>query len=446
MQIYPLSRVRLAVILAAVCMGPVFGFAAPDSKASLGSDQVKASDNAVVSLDFQDADIRNVLKVLAFKSGVNIVAAPDVTGVVTIQLNDVPWQKALDVILSTYGYGFARKGNIITVMTVENLKKYREDTTTLQTQEPLTSRTFALSFARAEDVMKIIDKMKSGRGFINFDPRTNALIIRDLESNLELIAGVIKSLDTITPQILIETKVLETDVDDTDNLGIDWSITATSTGSMASSRNFGTAPTNTFTYGTISSAALTATLENLISTANHTKVLSDPRIVTLDNEKASFVVVDQYPIPNYTFNATTGTQQISGFNYQNIGITFEVTPHVNNAGLITLDLHPQITTLLGTIPLATGSTTTVVNIPEINNQETKTKVMVENGKTLVIAGLISDETKKHMTKVPLLGDLPWLGKLFSSTETEVIRKELLIFMTPRIITIDSGIQAPAAVQ
>src|SRR5271167_1716366 len=98
----------------------------------------------LVSLDFQDADIRSVLKVLAFKSGVNIVAAPDVIGVVNIELKDVPWQKALDVILSTYGYGFDRKGNIITVMTIESLKKYREDSISLEAQEPLVSKTFAL--------------------------------------------------------------------------------------------------------------------------------------------------------------------------------------------------------------------------------------------------------------------------------------------------------------
>ena len=164
---------------------------------------------------------------LAFKSGVNIVAAPDVTGVVNIELKDVPWQKALDVILSTYGYGFDRKGNIITVMTVENLKKYREDSLALENQEPLISKTFSLSFAKAEDVMKIIDKLISKRGFINFDERTNSIIVRDLESNLELISGVIKSIDTITPQVLIETKIIETDLNNTDNLGIDWVLQGT---------------------------------------------------------------------------------------------------------------------------------------------------------------------------------------------------------------------------
>ena len=158
------------------------------------------------------------------------MAAPDVTGVVNIELKDVPWQKALDVILSTYGYGFDRKDNIITVMTVENLKKYREDSLSLQNQEPLVSKTFDLNFAKAEDAMKIIDKLISKRGFINFDERTNAIIVRDLEGNLDLISGVIKSIDTITPQVMIEVKIIETDLSDTENLGVDWVVQASVSG------------------------------------------------------------------------------------------------------------------------------------------------------------------------------------------------------------------------
>jgi type IV pilus assembly protein PilQ len=126
----------------------------PPSVPQTASEMAQANlplEAGLVSLNFQDADIRNVLKVLAFKSGVNIVAAPDVTGVVNIELNNVPWQKALDVILSTYGYGFERKGNIITVMTVEKLKKYREDSLSLQSEEPLVSK-------------NILSVLRQGRG------------------------------------------------------------------------------------------------------------------------------------------------------------------------------------------------------------------------------------------------------------------------------------------
>ena len=175
-----------------------------------------------------------------------------------------------------------------------------------------------------------------------------------------------------------------------------------------------------------------------MSNHQHTKTLSNPRIVTLDNQKATFNVGVEYPLPNYTFNSQTGQQEIDGFTYKPIGIIFEVTPHVNNAGLITLDLHPQISAINQMVTLAQGTTTNPpVQIPEINDQETQTRVMVENGKTLVIAGLISDNKVVVKNKVPLLGDIPWLGKLFfSSTNTTVTRTELLIFLTPHIITVE----------
>ena len=412
-----------------------------------------ALETGLVSLSFQDADIRNVLKVLAFKSGVNIVAAPDVTGVVNIELKNVPWQKALDVILSTYGYGFDRKDNIITVMSVENLKKYREDSLSLQSQEPLVSKTYPLNFARAEDALKVIDKLVSKRGFINFDARTNSLIVRDLENNLELISGVIKSIDTVTPQVMIETKIVETDLDDTENLGVDWVLQAGISGSsrpttlpftqspnsiagyggtgsfIPKSTSFAAAPAPTgFTYGTINASQLSATLQ-ILSTRSTTKILSNPRIVTLDNQKAKINIGLEYPEATYSFNSSTGQQQVTGFTQLPIGVNFEVTPHVNNAGLITLDLHPQISALKATITVDNNQ------LPETSNQEAETNVMVEDGKTLVIGGLITDQTNVVKTKVPVLGDIPWLGNLFKQTNTHKTRSEVLIFMTPHIITV-----------
>ena len=229
--------------------------------------------------------------------------------------------------------------------------------------------------------MKVIDKMISKRGFINFDERTNSIIVRDLESNLELISGVIKSLDTITPEVMIETKIIETDLNNTDNLGIDWVLQASISGAQEPTifpfthkrRNFWKRgagsffpaanidfiqpltprlrlqqATRGFTYGTINATQLSATLQ-LLSTRSTTKILSNPRIVTLDNQKAKFNVGLQYPEAKYSFNTSTGQQQVNRIYSLPIGINFEVTPHVNNAGLITLDLHPQISAFKGTI-------------------------------------------------------------------------------------------------
>ena len=142
-------------------------------------------------------------------------------------------------------------------------------------------------------------------------------------------------------------------------------------------------------------------------------------------------------MPQYSFNASTGQQQISGYTFTPIGINFEVTPHVNNAGWITLDLHPDISAIDQLVTLQQASSTSApVQIPELSDRTIQTKVMVENGKTLVIAGLISDTKNVNKTKVPFLGDIPFLGKLFSSDNTTVTKTELLIFLTPHIITAD----------
>jgi len=470
-----LKRVSsLIILMLATASVPMAGASLPGdpggAAASGAAPAVLPMEEGLVSLDFQDADIRNVLKVLAFKSGVNIVAAPDVTGIVNIELKDVPWQKALDVILSTYGYGFDRKDNIITVMTVENLKKYRENFAALENQEPLVSKTFYLSFGKAEDVMKIIEKMISKRGFINFDDRTNALIVRDMARNLELISGVVKSLDTITPQVSIETKIIETDLSDTENMGVDWVLQASVSGStiptifpFSESRGSGRAgafggttfyPTSTatlsgiaaptlasttatgFSYGTINASQFSATLQ-ILSTRGTTKILSNPRIVTLDNQKAKINIGLEYPEATYSFNSSTGQEQVTGFTQLPIGVNLEVTPHVNNAGLITLDVHPQISALKGTITVDNNQ------LPETTNQEAETNVMVEDGKTLVIGGLITDQTDITKTKVPVLGDIPWLGNFFKNTNTVKTKSEVLIFLTPHIITVSKNSAATA---
>lgn len=403
--------------------------------------------DGLVSLDFQEADIRNVLKVLAFKTGINIVPGPEVTGIVTIQLKDVPWQKALDVILSTYGFGFEQKDNIIKVMSIENLKKYREDKAALEGQEPLVTQTFILNFAKASDVIDSLSKMKTERGSVNFDQRTNTMIVRDVQSNIDLIAKVIKTLDSVTPQVLIEAKIVETSLTNEEKMGVDWVVKGGVSGSRratsfpflpSNSNNFiptmPSAPTEVnesgslFSYGTLDASQFAATLE-LLSTRSDTHILSNPRIVTLDNQPASIVVGEQYPIPLYTYNEEQAKLQISGWEYKDIGIIFEVTPHVNNAGLVTLDLQPKITSILP--DSATVENTT---LPRLSVEEAKTKVMVKDGDTLVIAGLIRDDSSTSTSKVPFLGDIPLLGSLFRKSGNKKTKSEMLIFLTPRIIT------------
>lgn len=400
-----------------------------------------------VSLDFRDADIANVLKILSYKSGVNIVVGPEVTGLVTIQLNDVPWKQALEVVLETYGYAYEQKGNIITVTTVENLKLRRENAIILAEQEPVETKTFTLNFGRASEIVASVEKMKSERGSINYDERTNTLIVTDIARRIDLMDGVIKKLDRTTPQVLIEAKIVETNFDDKENLGIDWisqiSVSGAerpitypftrASGSKYTPDAFPGADTTKgsanaeFSYGTLDFTQVQAVFE-MLKQKTDTNILSNPRIVTMDNQAAQIMVGTQYPIPQYTYNEQQAQLQVSGWEYKDIGIIFDVTPHVNNAGFVTVDVQPKITAIIGTVVVENTS------LPQLSNESTKTRVMIKSGETLVIAGLVKDQLTDTKKKVPFLGDVPVLGLIFQKSEKINTKTDLMIFITPHIIT------------
>jgi type IV pilus assembly protein PilQ len=407
-----------------------------------GTGDVKMTDDGKVSLDFRDADIRNVFKILAFKSGVNIVASPEVTGAVSIQLNDVPWQQALDVILQTYGYAYERRGNIIVVTTIENMKKRREDAAVLSEQEPVMTKTFTLNFAKASKTITSLEKMKSDRGNIDFDERTNTIIATDIQQRIDLMTDVIATLDTTTPQVLIEGKIVETTVSDTENLGIDWVAKASVNGASrpttfpfphhipstyTTNDDFPVAEDTDFDFGTLNATQLGAVLE-LLKSRSDTNILSNPRIVTLDNQKAQITVGSQYPIPTYTYNQEQAKLQVSGWEYKDIGIIFEVTPHVNDAKFVTLDIEPRITAILDFVTVENTS------LPRLSNESTKTSVLVKDGDTLVIAGLLKDQKTDVRTRLPGLGQIPVVGLLFQKKNSTSSKTDLIIFMTPHIVT------------
>lgn len=441
-----LKRITIILSFVMLIFSPVLAQEPANNAEPSAVDEQAVSQEGNVNLDFRDADIKNVLRILSYKSGVNIVAGPEVTGLVTIKLKDVPWQQALAVILETYGYGYEQKGNIITVTTVDNLKKRREDAQVLADQEPLVTKTFVLNYAKAATIIESIEKMKTDRGSINYDERTNALIVRDIAANVELISEVISKLDQTTPQVLIEAKIVETTLNNTENLGIDWVMQATISGSTrphtwpfttstsnkyAKDDSFPGAESTAFTYGTLDFSQLQAVLE-LLHTRTDTNILSNPRIVTLDNQPAKIVVGSQYPIPQYTYNEEQASLQVNGWEYKDIGIIFEVTPHVNNAGFVTLELFPKVTAILDYVTVENTS------LPRLSTEEARTSVMIKDGETLVIAGLIKDQVTEVKKKVPLLGDIPLLGLIFQKKETTVIKTDLLIFLTPHIITPDAS--------
>lgn len=426
-----------------------------------------------ISLDFKDAEIGSVLRVLSMKSNVNIVTGPEVKGLVTVRLDNVPWEKALDVILRTYNYAFERDGNIIRVTTRDQMKI-----------EPVDTKTFVLNYSKAKEIQASITDMLSERGKVKSSERTNMLVVTDIPTNLYRIGEVIKKLDKITAQAFIDSKIVKTDLSNTENLGIDWNVAGglqsgsvrpttfpftqtannktnaalnqffpvTTAGTDSSpdlvdARGFPYIPASgttapEFTYGTLDFSSFSAMLQ-LLETRTNTKVVSNPRIVVLNNQTANIQVGSDYPIPNFERNETTGSMEVSGYNYRQLGIVLKVTPHINSAEEILVDLNPEISSFGSMVTFIAGAGGLAA--PEFDVTKATTQVLIQSGQTIAIGGLLSDNSGSAENKVPYLGDIPLVGKLFRSkrqTAAENSKVETLFFVT--VTTVDSQGQPVSA--
>lgn len=424
-----------------------------------------------ITLDFKEADINTVLRVMSLKSKINIVAGPEVQGTVTIRLENVPWEKALDVVLRTYGYVYERNENIIRVTTRDNLA-----------QEPLLTQTFVLNYSKAAEIQAAIQDMLTERGRIKVSERTNTIVLTDIPTNIYTISEVLKKLDRLTPQAYIDSKIVKTNVAQTENLGIEWqtggagnlgSLTGAArpttfpfpvgTGGGQDSPDFlrafyppqitggtpeinandprgfpmpavATNPTGSaFQFGTLSFSSFNAVLQMLKSRSN-TKVVSNPRIVVLNNQTAEIHVGDNIPLPKFETNSTTGRLNVSGFDYDKLktGVELKVTPHINSADEILVDLEPSVN--------ARGATITFnadLSAPIINETTANTQVLIKSGETIAIGGLMTDSVQVNEAKVPYLGDLPLVGKAFRSKRQTAgsgnEKVETLFFVTVTMI-------------
>lgn len=440
---------------------PVAEEAAPEEEV-LAEAPIGLAPEGLISVDFKDADIRQVLRIIALKSGVDIVAGPDVEGLVTIKLTNVPWEQALGIILRTYGFTYERKGNVISVMSLEAAELVA-----------LSSEVYALNYAKAKEVTDIVKEMLTDRGKVKFDERTNTVIITDVPSNLYQLEQVIKRLDQPTPQVHIESRFVETRLTRDENLGIDWfdSIAVTinqptagipttfpyparsSLGTLGetfiprtAAGDPGRVPVvgGTFNFGTIDIADLTTTL-NMLKTRTDTRVLSNPTIVTLNNQEAFVQVGTDVNIPNFQIDPSTGRATVTGFQTRSTGIILKVTPHINPAEEIVMDVKPEITTVGAAREFASG-----IKFPDFDVQKAQTQVRLLHGQTLAIGGLKRTAERVALSKVPILGDIPIIGWLFTNRQEQTPsgqdQLDLLIFMTVHLVKEPPQQQAAMAAQ
>ncbi len=422
-----------------------------------------------VTIDFKDADIQNVLRIISMKSGMNLVAGKDVTGTVTIRLVDVPWEKALDVVMKTYGYAYDRDDNIIRVTTLENLQR-----------EELSTEVFVLNYASAVEVEKSVKDILSERGKARSDIRSNTVIVTDMATVIQRVQKVIERLDRSTPQVMINTKVVELTLGDADKLGIKWNVHAAANGSLrpstfpfsaigqtgsmlnqlfpigrvqtqtsldtgsgssttqvtedfpsasfAKQPTFPVADKIEYKFGAIDFSEFQAIFE-MIQQRGDAKILSEPHVTVLNNQEAKVLVGEIIAIPTFERNLTTGRMEITGYKDRDLGIRLSVTPQINAQNEIVVSVTPEITALVGY-----DSLTTDVKAPHFTTRSAKTQVRIKDGQTIVIGGLIKEDTVDTRTQIPVLGDIPLVGKMFKHKEKTVQKTDLLFFMTVNVVS------------
>ena len=382
-----------------------------------------------VSLDVQAAEIGTVLRSLASFSGANIVASPRVAGKVTVKLEDVPWQQALSVILRSHNFDYVEEDGIYRVDTIEELRQeklaaYKAERAVSELADLQLGKT-TLAFAKADEIANSLGQMLTNRGSIDVDERTNSLVINDIADRVNLIIEMARQLDTQTPRVEYNARLIDMDARASREVGISWGIAnfkpggANVAGAIAVNNPVGD-PSGALKIGTVQSFGDMMIKVEALEKSNRAKIISNPILTTTDNREATILVGQKIPliVSDEAGNAIT--------QLTTIGIQLQVTPHINGPDQITLDIHNEISDL--------SSEATVQGGVIINTNESDTQVVVQNGETAIIGGLIRDVETYSKRGLPLLKDIPLLGALFRSSSKSTNSRELVIFVTPRIVT------------
>lgn len=442
-----------------------------------------------ISLDFQDIEVRRVLQLLADFTGINMVAADTVQGNITLRLKDVPWDQALDIILKSKNLDKRRNGNVIWIAPVSELIKAEEEEAKAIAQSvklaPLQTEYIQLNYAKAADIEKLITEGKntsnsrsgsntssgtdplgdsvgsllSPRGTVSVDPRTNTLIINDTSAKIDQIRQMIDLLDVSVKQVMIEARIVRATTDFTKEMGVKWGILSQGItnnnhllvgGSDTTLWNLRepekdddtggwkyeierpqnlnvdlgvtSAGASRIAFGLISLSDFMLDLElSALQADGYGEVISTPKVLTADKQKAKVASGTQIP---YQSSEGGGVNAVSTTEFIDATLSLDVTPSITPDGKVQMQLN--ITSDSPGTPTPTGQLT-------INKNAVNTNVLVDNGETVVLGGIFEQQTANQQTKVPFLGDIPYIGRLFRKDVKSENKRELLIFVTPRIV-------------
>ncbi len=415
-------------------------------------------EGAIMDLRVKDADLRDIILSIGEIAGLNTVFDPEVRGTVTCDLRDIPWDQALDLILKINKMGMTIEGNVLRIAPPGTLTREREEQNRLkqsvQLAEPLIVRIFKLSYSKASDVSTLLRGKISSRGDIVLDARTNTLIITDVRSKIQLIERLISVFDTPTPQVSIEARIVEVTATFSRNIGIQWGFRGIADpfyGNQTSLQfphkilaDGALIPQGTITKGIGGplggyainlpapsfSSVIGISFGNILDTfrldmalsalesSGEGQIISCPRITTQNNKQAEIIQGRQIPVQTVANFTTT-------VRYQNAALELRATPQITAEGTIIMDIDIQNN--------SADFANLVNGIPPLIRQSASTTVMVPDGGTTVIGGIYRTEDSITREKVPFLHKIPILGSLFKNFARTKQNRELLIFITPRII-------------
>lgn len=407
-----------------------------------------------ISLDFQDVPVRQVLQIIAQVNGFNLVTTDSVTGNVTISLNDVPWDQALKMILRIKGLDQRMEGNILLVAPAEELaaRETQRLETQRQTKEltPLETHHVQINYAKAEELSTILKSadgsVLSARGSVTVDGRTNTLIIKDTEPSIQEALEMIDILDIPVRQVLIESRMVTVRDGIDEQMGVRWGFSDRQdddavSGSLSGAESLagGTIPSIDdrlnvnlpvtspagrigFTVARLVDGTILDLELSALETENKGEVIASPRITVANQHEAYIEQGTEIPYVQATSSGATSVE------FKKAVLSMTVTPHITPDNRIILDLVVTQDTRGDTVSTATGPAVA------IDTQEISTQVLVENGETIVLGGIFQQTLTDTATQVPLLGDLPLLGRLFRNKQQINDKRELLIFVTPKILT------------
>jgi len=459
-----------------------------------GSGAGLARDRDTLSVDFPDEEIRNILRNVADLFELNLVIPDTLQGNTSIKLRDVTWRQIFEVTLGPVGYTYVEEGNIIKVVSLESL--LQEPTTTdvfvinyaraedlMPSIAPLVDpgvgrivvngRSNALIIterpSQLTKIRPIIESLDKATAQVMIESKFVEVTNRDVK-NIGInwsslngyrvgVGGITRGYDSTRGSEIENTTdntVLNTNSTLTDNLSENINESIATSGNTSSNTDRTTNNLNTLGEATttlealnslvasdvtsrVTSAVFSASdfslLISALKTANETRLVSNPTVVTLNNTEAQINIGEEYPIPSYTYNAERGTFEVSGFEYRPIGIILRVTPQVNAQGFIKLTVEPEVSSRNGTTSFGGASG---AEIPIIATRKSKTQVSLKDGYTMGIGGLIRENLINGNTRVPVLGSIPGLGRLFRSDSKDEERLNLLIFITAKTVSADGA--------